>query len=181
MRVPTVIAPDGSSGCTACNAAISIMPIIAGVESTGGRRGSNAAIVHSCGTTRCTEDSRPMRGIPATGACEIAERFAFFAGALRLRGFTRRFIASLRRFSVAGRSWCATSPTDDRARIKEAAREFRDGDAQLSPQPALKAAIILRAAEDVANQTAKCREIVHQLHHARADGAAQKISAKNFS
>src|SRR5580704_10157772 len=89
--------------------------------------------------------------------------------------------ASLRGFAVAGRRWGRASPADDGARIEEAPREFRHGDAQLSPQAALQATIILRAAEDVANQITKCRRIIHQLHHARGDGAAQEVSTENFS
>src|ERR1700733_14216840 len=89
--------------------------------------------------------------------------------------------ASLRGFAIAGRSRGGASSADDGAWIEEAAREFRDGDAQLSPQAALQAAIILRAAEDVANQITKCGRVIHQLHHARGDGAAEEISAKHFS
>jgi len=53
-----------------------------------------------------------MRGIPAMGACEIAERLAFFAPVLRLRGFVRRFIARVHgRWRALGRRlarrrWC---------------------------------------------------------------------------
>jgi hypothetical protein len=68
----------------------------------------------------------------------------------------------------------------DVARIKKAAREFCDGDAQLSPQAALQAAIILRSAEHIANQVAKRGRIIQQLYHARGDGTAQKISAEYF-
>src|SRR5580658_10711309 len=89
--------------------------------------------------------------------------------------------ASLRGFAIACWRWGGASSADDRARIKKAAREFRHGDAQLSPQAALQAAIILRAAEDVANQITKCGRVIHQLHHARGDGAAEEISAKHFS
>src|SRR5208282_6445187 len=104
MRVPTVIAPAGSSGCTACAAAISIMPIIAGVESTGGRRQSIEAMVHSRGTTRCTAAARPMRGFPEFDLCGDLERVAFLAWFVRLRDLTRRFIAQ-----VLDR-WPATAP-----------------------------------------------------------------------
>src|SRR5271156_5187391 len=68
--------------------------------------------------------------------------------------------ASLRGLAIAGRRRRGASSTHDRARVKEAAREFRYGDAQLSPQAALQAAIILRAAEDVANQVAERRRII---------------------
>src|SRR5208282_2278126 len=40
MLVPTVRAPGGSSSRTACAEAISIIPIMAGVERTAGKRGS---------------------------------------------------------------------------------------------------------------------------------------------
>src|SRR5580704_2063085 len=67
------------------------------------------------------------------------------------------------------------------ARVKEAAREFGHRDAQLVPQAALQAAIILRAAKDVANQLAKRWRIVHQLYHARRDRPSQEIPAEKLA
>jgi len=73
-----VIAPGGSSGCTACDAAISIIPIIAGVESTAGIRGSKAASVHSGGITFSTELSSPIRGRSGSdlGSCRPSDVIA---------------------------------------------------------------------------------------------------------
>ncbi len=64
---------------------------------------------------------------------------------------------------------------------QEASRELRHGNTKLIPQAALQAAVILRAAEDVADQIAKRRRVVQQLHHAGSDGASQKIIAKDLA
>src|SRR5208282_3805011 len=66
----------------------------------------------------------------------------------------------------------------DGARVEQMARDLRNGDAELAPEAALQALIILRTAEDVANQVAECGRIVEQLDHARGDGAAEKSSAE---
>ncbi len=68
-----------------------------------------------------------------------------------------------------------------RARIEKTLREFGEGDAELRPQAAFQAAVILRAAENIADESAEGRAVIHQLHHAGGDGVAKEIAAKNFA
>src|ERR1700751_3461914 len=64
------------------------------------------------------------------------------------------------------------------ARVEKAACEFCDRDAELIPQAALQGPIVLRAAENIANQIAKRGRVIQQLYHARSDRTAQEIAAE---
>src|ERR1700691_3389857 len=66
----------------------------------------------------------------------------------------------------------------DRARREKAARKLHERNAELVPQAALQAAIILRAAEDLADQIAECRRVAQHLHHSSGDRSTQKVAAK---
>src|SRR5271168_192723 len=150
MRVPTVISPGASDGSTARDAATSIRPIMAGVESTAGRRGSKCWMVNSWGTSCSKLCSRPRAS--AAGSVDNAA-LQSLAG---------------NRAQVAGRG----------RRAEEAAENLSECEPQLGPQPPLQRAVILRAAKDVAHQRAEGRASPHELDHARGHRAAQKRAGK---
>ena len=51
--------------------------------------------------------------------------------------------------------------------VQHAGDEIADGDSQMTPEAALQAGIILRAAEEVAHQLTENRAAADELHHAR--------------
>src|SRR5271170_5787075 len=120
MRVPTVISPSASAGSMARAAAISISPIIAGVESTDGSRGLWYAIVYSLGTSFSSVCSRP------------SGREAGSVGNGRLLSHRE---SARHRAQIPRR----------RRRTEEAAEDLSQRQPQLSPQPALQRAVVLRA------------------------------------
>lgn len=67
-----------------------------------------------------------------------------------------------------------------RAGIENASEEFRQCDSDLIPHPSFQRAVILCAAEDVANEVAESWGIVQQLNHARRDCSTEEISAEEF-
>jgi len=64
-------------------------------------------------------------------------------------------------------------------RAEKIVDEFSEGDAELFPEAFAKAAIVLRAAEKVAEEFAKSGAAAGELNHARGDGAAEETAAKN--
>ena len=63
--------------------------------------------------------------------------------------------------------------------MEEIFGEFRDGYAELFPEPLAQCGVILRAAEEIAQQFAKCCAATRELDHARGDRIAEESAAKN--
>src|SRR2546429_6457750 len=62
--------------------------------------------------------------------------------------------------------------------VQHASDEIADGDAQVAPEAALQAGIVLSAAEEVAHQLPENRAASDELHHARGYGGSQKKNAQ---
>src|SRR5580698_5270 len=103
------------------------------------------------------------------------EGFAAFGGIGWAGHWSRRRLTGRRAAALVG----SARGCGDAARVDEIAGELGGRDPELRPQSALHGAVILRAAEDVANQAAKRGRIIEQLDHARRDRAAEKRSAEN--
>ena len=63
--------------------------------------------------------------------------------------------------------------------MEEIFSEFRERYAELFPEPFAQCAVILRAAEEIAQQFAKRRAATSELDHARGDGSSEESAAKN--
>src|SRR5256884_7508576 len=61
--------------------------------------------------------------------------------------------------------------------VQHASDEIADGDAQVAPEAALQAGIVLSAAEEVAHQLPENRAASDELHHARGYGGSEKRAA----
>src|SRR5437667_12201630 len=61
--------------------------------------------------------------------------------------------------------------------VQHASDEIADGDAQVAPEAALQAGIVLSAAEEVAHQLPENRAASDELHHARGYGGSAKRAA----
>src|SRR5205823_3954521 len=61
--------------------------------------------------------------------------------------------------------------------VQHACDEIADGNAQMAPEAALQAGIILGAAEKVAHQLAEHGVAPDELHHARGDRASKERAA----
>src|SRR2546430_10877818 len=61
--------------------------------------------------------------------------------------------------------------------VQHASDEIADGDAQVAPEAALQAGIVLSAAEEVAHQLPENRAASDELHHARGYGGFEKRDA----
>jgi hypothetical protein len=64
-------------------------------------------------------------------------------------------------------------------RVEEIVDEFAESDSELLPEALAKAAVVLRAAEEIAQQVAKSRAATGELNHAGGDCAAKERAAKN--
>src|SRR3984957_1546987 len=89
---------------------------------------------------------------PGIGACYMAMRYAALVGP----GSGTR-----------GRN------THGAVEVQNRRNKFANGNAQVTPEAAFEAGVILTAAEEVADQLPKNRAAPHQLHHTRSDGRAQ--------
>jgi len=63
--------------------------------------------------------------------------------------------------------------------MEEIFGEFRDRYTELFPEARAQGAVVLRAAEEIAQQFAKCCAATRKLDHARGDRAAEESAAKN--
>src|SRR2546429_5045801 len=61
--------------------------------------------------------------------------------------------------------------------VQHASDEIADGDAQVAPEAALQAGIVLSAAEEIAHQLPENRAASDELHHARGYGGFEKKDA----
>src|SRR5438876_66853 len=61
--------------------------------------------------------------------------------------------------------------------VQHASDEIADGDAQVAPEAALQAGIVLSAAEEIAHQLPENRAASDELHHARGYGGSEKRAA----
>src|SRR5271163_1940194 len=61
--------------------------------------------------------------------------------------------------------------------IQDAGDEFAHGDAQVAPEAAFKAGVVLRAAEKIAHQLPKNGAAVHELDHVRGYSGAEERTA----
>src|SRR5438876_10852691 len=61
--------------------------------------------------------------------------------------------------------------------VQHASDEIADGDAQVAPEAALQAGIVLSAAEEVAHQLPENRAASDELHHARGYGGSEERAA----
>src|SRR6266568_2286176 len=104
-----------------------------------------------------------------------------FALALGCRQRSKNYISTIKtinrngkRSSVASGSRAGHARAGRRIQIQDAGDEFADGDAEVAPESALQARVILRAAEKVAHQLPEYRAAPYELNHARSDRTAQE-------
>src|SRR6266704_2829171 len=107
-----------------------------------------------------------------------------FALAVRCRQRSKNYMSTIKTInrngkpsSVASGSRSGHTCAGRRIQIQDARDEFADGDAEVAPEPALQAGIILRAAAEVAHQLPEHRPAPYELHHARGDRTAQNRAA----
>jgi hypothetical protein len=65
--------------------------------------------------------------------------------------------------------------------IEGGAGEFGEGDAELGPEAALEAGVILGAGEDITDKVAEGVGAIEELNHAGGDGPAEEGAAENFA
>src|SRR6266567_8726928 len=107
-----------------------------------------------------------------------------FTLAVRCRQQSKNYMSTIKTInrngkpsSVASGSRARHTRAGRRIQIQDAGDEFADGDAEVAPEPALQAGIILRAAEEVAHQLPEHRAAPYELNHARGDRTPQKGAA----
>jgi hypothetical protein len=78
---------------------------------------------------------------------------------------------------VSGRATAGNLRCGWSVQIQDAGNKLANGDAQVAPEAALEAGVILGAAEKVAHQLAEDGTAAHELNHARGDGGAEERAA----